>query len=205
LDILAGMLKIQSTSPTAGDLSTVAKDAAGILIGAILSAPVVPDYYSQVAAHAITTSQTAPFDGKYKDVLKSAFVRRGILSLQAAATISSVQVRNLPKAAMVAGKDRQPAELPKASISAAGYGLSRAALTVHTAEDAKQFAITSASLTLGAVEAALRAKTPRNRSRKIFSSGDASKWAPTHTRRQARFIPWLSERMSSLRRKATWC
>jgi len=52
---------------------------------------------------------------------------------------------------MVAGKDRQPAELPKASISAAGYGLSRAALTVHTAEDAKQFAITSASLTLGAV------------------------------------------------------
>jgi hypothetical protein len=152
LDALAGMFKLQSSSPTADDLETTSRDIAQILVNAIGTAPIVPDYYSQVAAHMVAASQTAPFDGKYKDVLRSSFVRRGILSLQAAATISSVQVHNFPKAAMTAGKNRIPASLPKASISAAAYGLSRTSLMVHTAEDAKRFAVTSASLTLGAVE-----------------------------------------------------
>ena len=152
LDGLAGMFKLQNASPTADDLEPTSQDIGQILVRAIATAPIVPDYYSQVAAHMIAASQTAPFDGKYKDVLRSAFVRRGILSLQAAATISSVQVHNFPKAAMTAGKDRAPASLPKASISAAAYGLSRASLMVHTAEDAKRFAVTSASLTLGAIE-----------------------------------------------------
>jgi hypothetical protein len=130
-----------------------AGQAAQILVRAILTAPVVPDYYSQIAAHMVTASQISPFDGKYKEVIKGAFVRRGILSLQAAATISSVNVRNFPKAAMTAQvKGREAPTLPKASISAAAYGLTRASIMVHTAEDAKRFAVTSASLTLGAVE-----------------------------------------------------
>ena len=43
-------------------------------------------------------------------------------------------------------------ELPLAAISAAAYGLKKAALRVHTAEEPKHFAITSASLTMGPVE-----------------------------------------------------
>lgn len=152
LDSLAGMLKLQNSPPTVDDLDKVAKEAAQLLVGGILTAPVVPDFYSQVAAHMIAISQTAPFDGKYKDVIRSAFVRRGILSLQAAATIAGGQIRNFPKAAMTASKDAARAELPKASISAAAYGLKRASLTVHTAEEPKRFAVTSASLTLGPVE-----------------------------------------------------
>jgi hypothetical protein len=152
LDSLAGMFKLQGASPSSDDLEQTSTDLAQILVNAVGTAPIVPDYYSQVAAHMVAASQTAPFDGKYKDVLKSAFTRRGILSLQAAATISSVQVHNFPKAAMTAGKVRVPTSLPKASISAAAYGLRRASIMVHTAEDAKRFAVTSASLTIGAVE-----------------------------------------------------
>jgi hypothetical protein len=153
LDALAGMLKLQSDSPTSDDLQKVSQEIAQLLVNSVLTAPVVPDYYSQVAVHMVAASQTAPFDGKYKDILKSAFVRRGILSLQAAATISNVQAQNFPRAAMTASKRSAiPSSLPKASISAANYGLRQASLMVHTAEDAKRFAVTSAALTLGPVE-----------------------------------------------------
>jgi hypothetical protein len=152
LDALAGIFQLQNSSPTADDLVKASQEIARILVNAVLTAPVVPDYYSQVAAHMVTAAQTAPFDGKYKDLLKSAFVRRGLLSLQAAATISSVRAHSFPIAAMTARQRQYPAPLPKASISAAAYGLNRGALLVHTAEDAKRFAVTSASLMIGQVE-----------------------------------------------------
>jgi hypothetical protein len=122
-------------------------------VAAILSAPVVPDYYSQVAAHMIAAGDDAPFNGKYKDVLKSAFVRRGILSLQGAATVTSLKRPTTRRAAMALRGAQAPAqELPKASIAASHFGLARMALMVHTAEEPKRFAVTSSSLMLGPVE-----------------------------------------------------
>ncbi|MEO8662408.1 MAG: hypothetical protein ABI693_28355 [Bryobacteraceae bacterium] len=160
LDILSAMFKLQNATPTADDLVKATLDAARVLVNAILAAPVVPDYYSQIAAHMVTASQTAPFDGKYTAAIKSAFVRRGILSLQAATTLSSINVRNLPKAAVTAATiSKAPASLPKASISAAAYGLSRASLVVHTAEDAKRFGVTSAAL---GVLGSLEPRSPQN-------------------------------------------
>jgi hypothetical protein len=101
----------------------------------------------------VSFGQSAPFNGKYTEILKGAIVRRGILSLQAAATISNVRPQAARRAkafAAAAGAGR--GELPLAAISAAPYGLKKAALRVHTAEEPKQFAVTSASLTLGPVE-----------------------------------------------------
>jgi hypothetical protein len=152
LEALAGMLRLERSSPTPDDLETVSKQIAHILVNAVLTAPVVPDYYSQVAVHMVAASESAPFDGKYKAVIRSAFVRRGVLSLQAATTISHAKLDNLPKAAMTGAKGAPAAALPKASISAANYGLSRGSLMVHTAEEPKRFAVTSAALTLGPVE-----------------------------------------------------
>ena len=149
LDILAAIFRQQGAA-TAGNLKKASQDAARILVGAVLGAPVVPDFFSQVAAHAITFGEGAPFNGKYRDSLKSAFIRRGILSLQAATTVSGAKpVRRM---AASAADRKGGAELPKASISAAPYGLKARALVVHTAEEAKRFAVTSASLSLGPVE-----------------------------------------------------
>jgi hypothetical protein len=179
LDALAGIFKLQS-GPTADDLQETTVDAARLLVGGILTAPVVPDYYSAVAAHMIATSQTAPFDGKYKDILKSCFVRRGILSLQAVATLASSTMQGLRKAALVGGKRRESGELPMASISAAAYGLNRAALSVHTAQEPKQFAVTSASLTLGPVEPRSSQNAAESFTEDLFQRGRVDVGAHAH-------------------------
>lgn len=152
LDLLAGMVNTLGSPPVAGSLLKASQDAGRLLVAGILTAPVVPDYYSQVAAHMIAAGDAAPFQGKYRNALKSAFVRRGILSLQAAATITAMQSSSLSAAALEMRKPLARPPLPKASISGAAYGLSKPALLVYTAEEPKRFAVTSSSLTLGSVE-----------------------------------------------------
>lgn len=157
LDGLAGIFSLQGRPAKANDLAKAAQDAAKILVAGVLAAPVVPDYFSQVAAHMVAAGESAPFNGKYRDILKSAFVRRGILSLQAATTISgamSAMAATPRRAAMfsAAAAMKKDDELPKATISGAQFGLKAAILKVHTAEEPKRFAVTSASLTLGSIE-----------------------------------------------------
>jgi hypothetical protein len=149
LDALAGMFKINGTATTDLLLKT-SQDMAKILVGGVMEAPVVPDYYSQVAAHMINFAEGAPYNGKYRDVLKSAFVRRGILSLSAATTITSL--KRLAARSLTAASSFPGGELPLASISAAPYGLKNAGLKVYTAEEPKRFAITSSSLSIGPME-----------------------------------------------------
>jgi len=151
LDVLAGIFRLQGNPPKVNDMVKAASDGARILVAGILDAPIVPDYFSQVAAHMINAGETAPFNGKYRDVLKSAFTRRGILSLQAAVTVSSIRATPRRRA-LTAVATGGSAELPQATISGEPYGLIRSALKVHTAEEAKQFAVTSSSLMLGPLE-----------------------------------------------------
>jgi len=154
LDMLAGVFKMQSDAPTADDLQKTSEDAARLLVASVLEAPVVPDYFSQVAAHMISAGEGAPFNGKYRGVVKSAFVRRGILSLDAAATVTSVKApasRGFAAAAATESR-RRSGELPQAVISGAHFGLKQAVLKVRVAEQPKHFAVTSAAQTLGTLE-----------------------------------------------------
>jgi len=151
LDILAGIFRLQGNPATVNDMAKATQDAARLLVAGVLAAPIVPDYFSQVAAHMINGGEGAPFNGKYRDIIKSAFTRRGILSLQAAVTVTSVKA-SPRRSAMTALKGREASELPQATISGQQYGLSSSALKVHTAEEPKRFAVTSSSLTLGPVE-----------------------------------------------------
>jgi hypothetical protein len=141
LDALAGVFQTLGGDNDANLVQT-AQDGARILIGGVLAAPVVPDYFSQVAAAMVQFAEGAPFNGKYRDVLKGAFVRKGILSLQAAATISGV-----PKQAvrsMVAAVSRAP-ELPRVALSAAAYGLTKSVMTVRLAGGIKRLGVTGAA------------------------------------------------------------
>jgi hypothetical protein len=101
----------------------------------------VPDYYSQVAAHMVHVGESVPFKGKYRDVLKSAFVRRGILSLAASATVTGA-----PKARRLrtAAAGREP-DLPLAAITAEHYGLRQATLHVHLAGESRTLAVTGSA------------------------------------------------------------
>lgn len=147
LEILAGIFLAQGQASDANLLKT-SQDGARILIGGILAAPVVPDYFSQVAASIVQFAEGTPFNGKYRDILKGAFVRKGILSLQAAATISALQKTSAKGIA----PHRSPLpELPRAPISAAAYGLSRPVLQVHFAAEVKRLGVTGAAA-MGAAE-----------------------------------------------------
>jgi hypothetical protein len=152
LDMLAAIFKARS-GQTSADLADSARDAGRLLIAAIPAAPIVPDYFSQVAAHVVDAGEQQPWNGRYRDVLKAAFVRRGILSLHAAVTVGSAHRTPARSArqSRAAGADTS-APLPMATISAAAYGLSDLTLKVFTAEQPKRFAISSSSLLLGTVE-----------------------------------------------------
>lgn len=154
LDSLAAMFRLQGGSPSPDGLVQTTVDLGTLLINAIRNASVVPDYYSQVAAQLVRAANTAAFS-KYRDVLKSAFVRRGILSLQAASTLSAATPRSPRAKSMTAAFDEPPnrsGRLPMAVLSAAGYGLKQGALRVHTASEPKRFAVTGSSATRGTSE-----------------------------------------------------
>jgi len=151
LDILAGIFRVQGSTPSSDGLVQVSVDTASLLVAAILAAPVVPDYYSQVAANMVEAGEAAPFNGKYRDVLKSSFVRRGILSLQAATTLSGVGKRAKRTLSMTssATAGRSARKLALAAISASSYGLKGSVLNVHTASEPKRLGVTGSSLQLG--------------------------------------------------------
>lgn len=141
LDVLAGILTAQGGSPSAAAIAQTTRDAARLLVGGVLEAPVVPDYYSQVAAHMVHAGESAPFNGKYRDVLKSAFVRRGILSLAATATVSGAPSAGRLRRRAAAG----PSDLPLAAITAEHYGLRQATLQVHLAGESRTLAVTGSA------------------------------------------------------------
>lgn len=95
-DILSGMLKIVSASPTQAHLATVAGDCAALLMDATAAAPVKPNYYAQVAARMID-ADTVRFNGKYHATLASTFVKRKILPAHIVSPAASV-----PKASRAA-------------------------------------------------------------------------------------------------------
>ncbi len=150
LEILGGIYAKQTANPAG--LGKASQEAAQILVGGILNAPVVPDYFSQVAANIVQFAEGSPYHGKYRDLLKAAFVRRGILSLQAATTISRMKPQTLRMAAVTQIREKQPAALPKAAITASQYGLKQAVLKVHMAAEPKKLSVTGSSLVLGALE-----------------------------------------------------
>jgi hypothetical protein len=83
LNALSGMLIVRNATPTADDLLRVSDDIAVILIRGVLAAPVVPDYYSQVALQIVNASQGVD-NGAYTPILRGAFVKREILTVDAA-------------------------------------------------------------------------------------------------------------------------
>jgi hypothetical protein len=180
LDVLAGIFKAQGNAPGSTQLLKATQDAGRILVAGVLDAPIVPDYYSQVAAHMVNAGEAAPFNGKYRDVLKSAFVRRGILSLHAAATVTSVKPDIGRRAVAAMSGTSARTQLPLATISATQYGLRKAGLKVHTAEEAKRFAVTSSALTLGPVEPRSPQNAAESFTEDLFQRGRVDVGAHAH-------------------------
>jgi len=154
LEALAGGFRLVSPRPNEADLQAVSLDLARLLIAGILAAPVVPEYMSQVAAAMIAADADAnnAARGKYGDVLKSAFVRRGILSPQAAAGIAVFHAAGIAAPGRLLGVvGRAGHELPHIALSAAEYGLGDRPLLVRAPSDPRRFAVSAAAFGVGSV------------------------------------------------------
>jgi hypothetical protein len=132
-EALSGMFK-QSPNPTSATLLKVTQDAGRLLVAAVKSAPIVPDYYSQVAAHMVAADESDS-GGKYGSVLRSAFVRRGILSLESPAAIAplSKAARSMTAAA--------PGGVKSMKLDGQAYGMGGMTLVVEAAGEEKRFGV----------------------------------------------------------------
>lgn len=73
-------------APTEQELLAVSAEIGGILIEGVRQAPVVPNWYSHVAAAMVQASTGV--NAAYPAILRAAFVRRSILSLSSAAIVA---------------------------------------------------------------------------------------------------------------------
>jgi hypothetical protein len=146
-DAFAGMVTTDNASPTVQSVQRVTRDAARLLVDAIRNAPIVPNYFSQLAAQMIAADQ-ARFARKYREVLKGAFVRHGILSLEAAAGIvgpsAPVAVLGMADTGAVAGTTT---ELPLVAVSAPSLGINAHTVLCGAPSEGGGYAAAAASAT----------------------------------------------------------
>jgi len=151
LEGMAGMLKTVSPKPKAADLMQVGKDATALLSHAIRGAALSAAFYSEVAAQLIWADGTH-FAGKYDDALRSAFVRRGILSLEAVRSLKAEAARTLTSTS----KPNQGGdEIPRGrdmTMRASAYGLGEGALVVRTASFSRRGMIAPAAVDAGSTQ-----------------------------------------------------
>jgi len=148
-DALAGMVALLSPSPentTEMQLSQVSKEIGRLLVKGIMVAPVVPDYYSQVAAHMVE----ADTSGQYREVLIDSFTRYGILSLESANMLAS-GIRPQLAAAQPRSSREASQELPKIALQGANYGMSNQTLLVQIPREVKRLPVRSAAPVPGVV------------------------------------------------------
>lgn len=141
-EALGSLLAVAASDPahpTEQELLAVANDLAGILVTAIKNAPIVANWYAQVAGGMVQAA--AGVNKAYPAVLKGVFVRRSILSLQSA---TSVELLQKSVVGIAPTRDLTAVPLAPVAIPASHYGLDQP-LIVETASHARTFLATSAA------------------------------------------------------------
>jgi hypothetical protein len=149
LEALGGIFSLQ-TQLNPDTLLDVTSQMGHLLVAGVLAAPAVPEFYSQVAAHIVEAGEAAPFNGKYRDVLKGAFIRKGILSLESTTTLSGRKRPSKQLGLKASTSFTTPSgELHVASIRADQFGLTQPTLNVHATPQPKTLGVAASSLTTG--------------------------------------------------------
>lgn len=145
---LAGMLTAiakSTDSPTEAELLAVSHDMGNILLAAIRQAPIVANFYSQVATAMVQAGNT--INSAYGPVLNAAFVRRGILSLQSASAIGGLSTTvSTPKgiAAAATAVAEEPA-LARIALDGNRFGLGSRPILVTAASHPRSVSVYAAA------------------------------------------------------------
>ncbi|MET9908527.1 hypothetical protein ABZZ74_17195 [Streptomyces sp. NPDC006476] len=149
LKIVAGIFRQQDLQDQAG-LARAAEIAGQLLVDAVVAAPVVSAYYAQVAGHMIAADQRR-YGGTYGQSLRSAFIRHGILSLEAAASVTEPEVARrgagITEATPGGGDDEG---LTAVTIHGATYGVTQP-LTLSAPSQERRFGIAGSDPAGGSV------------------------------------------------------
>jgi hypothetical protein len=139
LKVVAGIFRQQPVQDQAA-LAKAGEIAGQLLVDAIVAAPVVSAYYAQVAGHMIAADQRR-FGGAHGQSLRSAFIRHGVLSLEAATSITGSEVAR--RAASIAeatpgGSDDQG--LTTVTVQGMAYGI-KGPVTLDAPGEVRRFGI----------------------------------------------------------------
>jgi len=145
---LAGMLSATAqkpAAPTEEELHSVSRDMGVILLAGIRQAPIVANFYSQVATAMVQAASET--NSAYGPVLNAAFVRRSILSLQSAAAIAGLSSTLGPQKRAAAAAAAVESEPPLARVALDGnrFGLGNRAILVHTASHPRRVSVYAAA------------------------------------------------------------
>lgn len=126
-EALALLVAGAAKQPGEKQLLGAARDLATLLVHAVLHARIVPGFFAEVATKMLEADH-ALFGGRHGEALRTAFVRRGLLSLESAMERPTRQaIRS--RAAVVA----QDEVLPSLSLAGDALGLGRRQLVVRVA------------------------------------------------------------------------
>jgi hypothetical protein len=167
-EIMAGMLAAKAvtpSAPTGEELQAVSVEVAKIIIVGVQQAPVVANWYAQVAAAMVNASTN--ISPAYPAILRAAFVRRSILSMDSAVNAAKLQQSLVVSAG--AREVEQP--LSEIALPADDYGLDDPIL-VTAASHARPFLVKSAAtLQNGSVEPVSSSTAARSYLDDLFSRG----------------------------------
>jgi hypothetical protein len=131
-------------------LVTCVRDAGQLLVDAVRSAPIVPAYFSSVAAEMVA-ADTTRFEGRHRDALMFGFVRHGVLAIARATALPSVG-SSAHEGGTTPARDFDDGPLARLPLCGAAYGLPQDLLTDAPSATARSGVAPSATDT-GALEA----------------------------------------------------
>jgi hypothetical protein len=151
LEALAGVLTQdagEDSAPTPDQLKAAADRMATLLVESIKGAPVVSNFFAQVAGGmlATATQRDAP-------VLRAVFVGRSILSLKSAMQVASLAKETTERPIVSAGTPGHRAELDLMAIDALHYGLEKP-LHLRPAGQSRRYEVHSSAADASSMEPA---------------------------------------------------
>ncbi|MEU6876884.1 hypothetical protein [Streptomyces sp. NPDC046712] len=152
LKVVAGIFRQQDGQDQAA-LAEAGRIAGQLLVDAVVAAPVVPGYYAQVAGHMIAADQNR-HSGKYGPSLRSAFTRHGILSVNAATSLTAQEIAHRGAAlaeATPGGRDED--SLTPITVQGAEYGI-KGPLTLFAPGESRRFGVAGSDPAGGSVRPA---------------------------------------------------
>lgn len=142
-----GLAGLVPSAPDEAALLAVSQEAGTLLVGAVLASPIVADYFSQITAHVVSAATTT----RSRDAFRAAFVRHGVLSLQAAVGLDAPPAATKPRRG-VSEPRAEAVTVREVKVAGARFGLSMP-IRLQAPAEMKRFAVGAAAADLGSVPA----------------------------------------------------